>query len=82
MSSVSDQLIITKPDISHLSFPTDALHVANRFIEQSYEFPYLEDALTHIQTGSSSEIIVIVGTQTFIGNAKRLFGQSLLDIGL
>lgn len=82
MSTVSEQLIVTKPDISHLSFPTDALRVAKRFIEKSSEFPYLEDALTHIKARSSSEIIVIVGTQTFIGNAKRLFGQSLLDIGL
>lgn len=82
MSTVSEQLIVTKPDISHLSFPKDALRVAKRFIEKSSEFPYLEDALTHIKARSSSEIIVIVGTQTFIGNAKRLFGQSLLDIGL
>ncbi|OZQ86085.1 hypothetical protein CA598_19225 [Paenibacillus sp. VTT E-133291] len=82
MSTVSEQIIVTKPDISHLSFPTDALHIAKHFIEKSYEFPYLEDALSHLKASSSSEIIVIVGTQTFIGNAKRLFGQSLLDIGL
>ncbi|WP_339318007.1 Mur ligase family protein [Paenibacillus sp. FSL R10-2734] len=82
MSMVSYQLIVTRPDISHLSFPTDALSIAKRFIEKSFEFPYLEDALTHIKARSASGIIVIVGTQTFIGNAKRLFGQSLLDIGL
>lgn len=81
LSTVSDQLIVTRPDISHLSFPTDALLIAKGFIEQSLEFPYLEDALTHIKAHSPSEIIIIVGTQTLIGNAKRLFGQSLLDIG-
>ncbi|WP_340033864.1 Mur ligase family protein [Paenibacillus sp. FSL E2-0202] len=82
MSTVSDQLIVTKPDISHLIFPTDALLIAKSFLEKSTEFPYLEDALTYVKEQSPSEIIVIVGTQTLIGNAKRLFGQSLLNIGL
>ncbi|MEK4876695.1 MULTISPECIES: bifunctional folylpolyglutamate synthase/dihydrofolate synthase [Paenibacillus] len=82
MSTVSDQLIVTKPDISHLIFPTDALLTAKSFLEKSSEFPCLEDALTYVKEQSPSEIIVIVGTQTLIGNAKRLFGQSLLNIGL
>lgn len=82
MSTVSDRLIITKPDISHLSFPADALQVAKSFLEESSEFPYLEDALTYIKEHSPADMIVIVGTQTLIGNAKRLFGQSLHDIGL
>lgn len=82
MSTVSDQIVVTRPDVSHLTFPTDALTIAKHFHENSLEFPYLEDALTAIKEHSPSDIIVIVGTQTFIGNAKRLFGQSLLDIGL
>lgn len=82
MSTVSDQLIVTKPDISHLIFPTDALLIAKSFLKKSSEFPCLEDALTYLKEQSPSEIIVIVGTQTLIGNAKRLFGQSLLNIGL
>lgn len=82
MSTVSDQIIITRPDISHLTFPADALNIAKRFLDKSSEFPYLEDAIAYIKEHSPSEIIIIVGTQTLIGNAKRLFGQSLLDIGL
>lgn len=82
MSTVSDRLIVTKPDISHLLFPEDALLVAQKFIEESLEFPYLHQALAYIKENQPNDILVIVGTQTLIGNAKRSFGQSLLDIGL
>lgn len=34
MSTVSDQLIVTKPDISHLIFPTDAPLIAKSFLEK------------------------------------------------
>lgn len=82
MSTVSDRLIVTKPDISHLIFPEDALLIAQRFLEDSLEFPELQHALAYISDTHSTDILVIVGTQTLIGNAKRCFGQSLLDIGL
>lgn len=82
MSVVSDRLIVTKPDISHLIFPEDALSTAQKFLENSLEFPYLQHALAYITDNHSTDILVIVGTQTLIGNAKRCFGQSLLDIGL
>lgn len=82
MSAVSDRLIVTKPDICHLVFPEDAILVAQKFIEESLEFSYLDQALAYIKDNNPTDIVVIVGTQTLIGNAKRCFGQSLLDIGL
>lgn len=80
LSEVSDKIIITKPDISHLIFPDDAIDYAKEKLFNSIETPYLEDAL-NIAKNENFDIILIVGTQTFVGNAKRLFGHSLLDIG-
>lgn len=82
MSTVSDRIIVTEPDISHLEFPEDGLFIAQTFLEDSLAFPYLQHALAYVTAEHASDIIVIVGTQTLIGNAKRYFGQSLLDIGL
>ncbi|SDI02707.1 bifunctional folylpolyglutamate synthase/dihydrofolate synthase [Alteribacillus bidgolensis] len=81
LSDVSQQLWITKPDITHLTFPTDALEYAQNILPDSKEFAYLKDALDYAQTSTETDIILVVGTQTFIGNAKRCLGHSLLDIG-
>ena len=81
MSSVSDQLIVTKPDISHLKFPDEAVEVANKYKAGSQEFENLGEAVRQAIQDNPSGVILIVGTQTLIGNAKRLFGQSLFDIG-
>lgn len=81
ISEISDQIIVTQPDISHLKFPKDALQAAERFKEGSLEFPYLKDALDYAAEKDPTGIILVVGTQIFLGNAKRLLGQSLMDIG-
>lgn len=81
ISEVSDQLIVTQPDISHLPFPQDGLITALKYHSNSVHFPVLSDALEYVREKGEAELILIMGTQTFIGNAKRLFGHSLLDIG-
>lgn len=81
LSSVSDQLIVTQPDRTHLKFPKDALEIAAYFKAGSLAFERLEEAMTYAIHDNPQGVILIVGTQTLIGNAKRLFGQSLFDIG-
>ncbi|WP_227939211.1 bifunctional folylpolyglutamate synthase/dihydrofolate synthase [Alkalihalobacillus deserti] len=81
LSEVSDLMIVTKPDISHLPFPKDDLETALIYNSNSVSFPVLHGALNYVRKEEDAELIVIIGTQTFIGNAKRLFGHSLLDIG-
>ncbi|ASA25189.1 bifunctional folylpolyglutamate synthase/dihydrofolate synthase [Paenibacillus donghaensis] len=82
LSGVADRLIVTAPNISHLHFPEDALAAARTLQEESLEFSYLSEALAYLAEHDPSSVILIVGTQTLIGNAKRHYGQSLLDIGL
>lgn len=81
LGRVANDLVVTKPDISHLAFPDDALSVARRYVEASVETPYLKDALRYVRETVRPDIVLVVGTQIFIGNAKRELGQSLLDIG-
>jgi len=79
LSTVSDQIIVTVPDISHLPFPEDDLDLAQKYKANSVKYATLEQAFSYAK--EKAGLIAIVGTQTFIGNAKRLFGHSLRDIG-
>lgn len=82
LSGVSDAVYVTRPDVSHLVFPTDALEAAERHKPgRSRQFPVLREAVAHAMDVERADLVLIVGTQTLIGNAKRLFGQSLLDLG-
>lgn len=82
LSGVSDAVYVTRPDESHLAFPEDALEAARRHKpDGSRQFPVLGEAIAHAVDGERADLVLIVGTQTLIGNAKRLFGQSLLDLG-
>ncbi|MCA0991397.1 bifunctional folylpolyglutamate synthase/dihydrofolate synthase [Pseudalkalibacillus hwajinpoensis] len=81
LNDVSNQMILTKPDVSHLIFPEDALKYAKSLNANSLEFPYLNDSLKYAKDVLKADLILIVGTQTLIGNAKRIMGHSLLDIG-
>lgn len=81
LSEVSDQLILTVPDKSHLTFPDDDLDIALHYQKNSVKLASLEKALQYVHKKLDVDLIVIAGTQTFIGNAKRLYGHSLMDIG-
>ncbi|WP_047152320.1 bifunctional folylpolyglutamate synthase/dihydrofolate synthase [Aneurinibacillus tyrosinisolvens] len=77
----SDRLIVTKPDSSHKAFPANALETARRFNKKSKETGTLAEAVELAKADSGVDLILILGTQTFIGSAKRLWDQSLLDLG-
>ncbi|MFC0560740.1 bifunctional folylpolyglutamate synthase/dihydrofolate synthase [Halalkalibacter alkalisediminis] len=81
LSEVSDEMIVTQPDRSHLPFPEDALETVLNYHANGVSFPFLAEALDYVKKDVDIDLILIIGTQTFIGNAKRLFGHSLLDIG-
>ncbi|CAI6080594.1 bifunctional folylpolyglutamate synthase/dihydrofolate synthase [Cohnella sp. JJ-181] len=83
LAAVASRVLVTRPDVSHLAFPDDALEIARRYCPAgSAAFPLLADALDALHAaGPSPDCILIVGTQTLIGNAKRLYGQGLEDIG-
>lgn len=82
LASVASRILVTRPDVSHLAFPEDALDVARRYCpDGSAAYPLLADALEALRAGPVPDCILIVGTQTLIGNAQRLYGQGLEDIG-
>ncbi|MFD2332817.1 bifunctional folylpolyglutamate synthase/dihydrofolate synthase [Cohnella sp. GCM10020058] len=82
LAPISSRILVTRPDVSHLAFPEDALEVAKRYCPDGCAaFPVLADALDALREGPPPDCILIVGTQTLIGNAKRLYGQGLEDIG-
>lgn len=82
LAAVASRILVTRPDVSHLAFPEDALDVAKRYCPDASEsYPLLADALEALRAGPLSDCTLIVGTQTLIGNAKRLYGQGLEDIG-
>lgn len=82
VSQFSKKIILTKPDISHLIFPTDAKEFADTLLIEANETELLAEAVQLAKEQQSVDVILIVGTQTLIANAKRIWGQSLLDIGL
>ncbi|WP_217596747.1 folylpolyglutamate synthase/dihydrofolate synthase family protein [Cohnella sp. GbtcB17] len=82
LAPIASRILVTRPDVSHLAFPQDALEVATRYCPGGSEaYPLLADALDALLAGPLPDCILIVGTQTLIGNAKRLYGQGLEDIG-
>ncbi|SFA71992.1 Mur ligase middle domain-containing protein [Cohnella sp. OV330] len=82
LAAVASRILVTRPDVSHLAFPEDALDVAKRYCPGASEsYPLLADALEALRAGPLPDCTLIVGTQTLIGNAKRLYGQGLEDIG-
>ncbi|MDG0810800.1 bifunctional folylpolyglutamate synthase/dihydrofolate synthase [Cohnella rhizosphaerae] len=82
LAQVAGRILVTRPDVSHLAFPEDALEVAKLYCpEGCAAYPLLADALDALREGPLPDCILIVGTQTLIGNAKRLYGQDLEDIG-
>lgn len=72
VTSFSEKVFISKPDISHLTFPADALSYAKTIHDNVEETEWLADAVNLVKN-DSFDILLIIGTQTFIGNAKRLF---------
>lgn len=82
LAGVADRILVTRPDVSHLTFPEDALDVARQYCpDGSAAYPLLADALEAIRADPPPDCILIVGTQTLIGNAKRVYGQGMEDIG-
>ncbi|MBO1004849.1 bifunctional folylpolyglutamate synthase/dihydrofolate synthase [Pseudogracilibacillus auburnensis] len=81
-SEFSYKIIITKPDISHLNFPDDAYSYARSLLSNSIETSELKEAVQLAKIEEAVDIILILGTQTLIANAKRLWNQDLLDIGI
>ncbi|MEK0317176.1 bifunctional folylpolyglutamate synthase/dihydrofolate synthase [Cohnella sp. 56] len=84
LAAVAARILVTRPDVSHLAFPEDAeaLAAARRYRpDGSAAYPLLAEALSALLAGPPPDCILIVGTQTLIGNAKRLYGQELEDIG-
>ncbi|WP_428907994.1 bifunctional folylpolyglutamate synthase/dihydrofolate synthase [Niallia sp. Krafla_26] len=81
VSEFSQKIIVTKPDISHLVFPEDGGKVAKSFLTNSVEAPILAEAIQLAKQEQGVDTILIIGTQTLIANAKRLWNQDLMDIG-
>lgn len=82
LSEFSSKIIVTKPDISHLIFPKDAGEYAKSLLAASCETSLLVNAIALAKDEPDVDTILIAGTQTLIANAKRLWHQSLLDIGM
>ncbi|MFC4619349.1 bifunctional folylpolyglutamate synthase/dihydrofolate synthase [Camelliibacillus cellulosilyticus] len=76
----SDRIIVTEPTHSHKVFPKDAAAVARRMNPAHLAIKPLEKAVQYANT-LKPDLLLIIGTQTYIGEAKKLWGQSLLDIG-
>lgn len=72
----SHTIIITKPDITHLPFDEKAFEFAKSICKNSISTGNLQDALVQAKRLPETDIIVIMGTQTLIGNAKRLLEDS------
>ncbi|WP_188694381.1 bifunctional folylpolyglutamate synthase/dihydrofolate synthase [Pullulanibacillus camelliae] len=79
-ASFSTALIVTAPEHSHKQFPKTALAVAKRYHATSQEILPLQRALSYAKA-EAPELILIVGTQTAVGEAKLLLGHSLRNIG-
>ena len=80
-ASFSETLIITEPEHSHKSFPKDALNKAKQYQFKSMEIKPIKEAIATAYD-LKPELILIVGTQTAIGEVKKIMGYNLLDIGM
>lgn len=79
-SRFSTQIILSAPDESHKSFPDNVLEVAKKYHKDCLEISPLREALEFAKGQKEIDLILIIGTQTLIGNAKRLYGQVLFQL--
>lgn len=79
-STFSNDLILTRPEETHKSFPVDAIEFARTCMEECREIYPLSKALAYAKAQKNVDLILIIGTQTLIGNAKRLYHQSLFEL--
>lgn len=79
-STFSKGVILTRPEESHKSFPLDALDFGKTCMKNCVEIYPLRKALDFAKAQTNVDLILILGTQTLIGNAKRLYQQSLLEL--
>ena len=79
-SEFSDILVVTTPDNSHKTFPSDAHAVARKYHTGAMEVGFLSEAVELVRNCSPT-LIFIVGTQSMIGSAKEIWKDSLMDIG-
>ncbi len=79
-SEFSDILVVTTPDNSHKTFPSDAHAVARKYHTGAMEVGFLSEAVKLVRNCSPT-LIFIVGTQSMIGSAKEIWKDSLMDIG-
>jgi len=76
----SDAIIMTAPEHSHKYFPKDALDIVSKYRVKSQGIFPLRRALSYAKA-CDPELILIVGTQTAIGEVQALLGNSLENIG-
>jgi dihydrofolate synthase / folylpolyglutamate synthase len=73
-----NRLYVTRAGNPHLRFPVDAAAVARRHARQVMEYPNLpaavRPALSEVGSGGT---LWIVGTQSLVGDALRLWGKDL-----
>jgi dihydrofolate synthase / folylpolyglutamate synthase len=82
VASFSKQIIITRPTVSHKTFPKDALAVSNAYLLNSSEVYHLEAAVQKAKADPNIDCMLILGTQTFISDVKKIWKQSLADLGI
>lgn len=76
-----ERLVVTRAANPHLRFPDDAVAVAARWTRQAAERPDLGSAVRAALAEIGREgTLWIVGTQSLVADALRLWGRSLEDL--
>lgn len=83
--SFSQQIVITRPDVTYKEFSLDealsyAVSVAAGTSSTVTTSPSLTEAIEQLRQTPEVDMILIVGNHSLIGNAKRIWGQSLRDL--
>lgn len=79
-SEFSDQIVITKPDSSHKQFPDDAYPFACGLHRDVYHFHLLSTFIKEMDQ-FQFDLLLFIGTQTFIGNVKKLLQSITIETG-
>jgi dihydrofolate synthase/folylpolyglutamate synthase len=72
ISLIADRIITTLPDFSPKEYPDDIEEYALKFVNEVHKTEDLKTAL-EVANESGPDVILILGTQHIIGNAKKLW---------
>lgn len=80
-SQVADQIITTTATNQYLNFDLEYSTILNRYTNNGIHIPDFNEAIDAARIGLNEQsVLLLMGTQSFVADVKRRWGQSVRDL--